>query len=365
MSVKSFDDEVEEITSLELQGPSVIESLTRGEIDLQIRTAKAYPRSITHFRRNASQMVTLDQETAEACIYSVPRGGKPQTGPSVRFAEIILSAWGNSRAGYRPVEESERHVTAQGVFADLENNTAITAEVRRGIVQKSGRRFSDDMINVTMNAAGSIAFRNAVLRGIPQALWRAVYEAAKRTAIGTAETLIDRRGKALEYFGKMGINLERILYRLEREGIDDITLVDLETLTGLKTAVKDGLAVDQAFPPVGSREATASLPPGKGADALTERLKSAPLAVPLATVSQTREPGEEEPEPEEPFRESLSRYRDAFAVACDKIGRNGALALAAQYFETSPDEASDEQLGLAAGALNAALSDAGSRKPKK
>jgi hypothetical protein len=266
------DDEQEITAMTELQTVSITESMIRGEIDTQVRTAKAYPRSITSFRRFSTQMVQLDQETAEACIYSMPRAGKPLTGPSVRFAEIILSAWGNSRAGYRPVEESDRYVTAQGVFADLENNTAITAEVRRGIVSRKGQRFSDDMINVTMNAAGSIAFRNAVLRGIPQALWLPVYNAAKEVAIGNATTLVARRSKVVDYFGKMGETMERLLYRLEREGIDDISLDDLETLTGLKTAIKEGMPVDVAFPPVGSREQPAN--GVKNANDLTEKLKA-------------------------------------------------------------------------------------------
>src|SRR5262245_23765335 len=119
MSTQRDDrDDAEDISGMsEVPGAvTVVESLMRGEIDTQIRTAKAFPRSLTLFRKSAISMVTLDEETAAACIYSVPRAGKMQTGPSVRFAEMIISAWGNCRAGYRPIEENDRYVTAQGVF---------------------------------------------------------------------------------------------------------------------------------------------------------------------------------------------------------------------------------------------------------
>src|SRR4051812_48501652 len=71
---------------------------TRAEVDIQISTAKRYPRSIRNFKQQALEMATFDEETAEGCFYSLPRGGKPIEGPSARLAEIVLSAWGNVRA---------------------------------------------------------------------------------------------------------------------------------------------------------------------------------------------------------------------------------------------------------------------------
>jgi hypothetical protein len=95
------------------------------------------------------------------------------------------------------------------------------------------------------------------------------------------------------------------------------------------------------------------------AGALTEKLKAereqrAPDDLPRPpTEMVTREPGEEE----EPFRESLSRYRDAFAAATDAVGRNKALATATVYFQSPPDEASDEALTMAAEGLNAVVEE--------
>jgi hypothetical protein len=227
---------------------SVLESQTRGEIDIQISTAKKWPRSIKKFKETAQEMATLDEETAAACIYALPRAGKTIEGPSARLAEIILSAWGNSRAGARTVSDDGNFVIAQGAFHDLERNIAISFEVRRRIVGSNGKRYSDDMIGTTANAACSIALRNAVLKGVPKAFWSSIYEAAKRTAVGKAETLANRRAAMLEYFQKMGVPSLRVFNTLQVKGVDDITLEHLFVLKGLATAIKEGdTTVDEAF----------------------------------------------------------------------------------------------------------------------
>ena len=65
-------------------------------------------------------------------------------------------------------------------------NLALTTEVKRRIVDKDGNRYSPDLIGVTANAACSIALRNAVLKAIPQSLWKGLYTAAEKTIMGSA-----------------------------------------------------------------------------------------------------------------------------------------------------------------------------------
>jgi hypothetical protein len=148
---------------------NLVEMTTRAEIDTQISTAKQYPRSIKQFMSDAMAMVTLNEEVAQSCNYGLPRGGKIITGPSVRFAEIIYSAWGNARAGTRIIHEDGRFITAQGVCHDLQRNTMITKDVKRRITDKYGKTYNDDMVGVTGNAASSVALRNAILSVIPKA----------------------------------------------------------------------------------------------------------------------------------------------------------------------------------------------------
>jgi len=220
-------------------------AVVRAEIDGQIATARAFPRSVSAFIKEARQLVSIDEEMAEACIYSLPRGkengqAKYITGPSARFAEIIQHTFGNNRAGGRVVSIDSDTITAQGVYHDLEKNVQVTKEVSRRILDKYGKRFNADMIGVTGNAAISIALRNAVLAGIPQALWLPVYEAAREAAVGDVTTLAKRRELAIGWFGKVGISPERIFTALGVDGVEDIGLDHLTTLSGLKTAIRKG-----------------------------------------------------------------------------------------------------------------------------
>lgn len=231
--------------------PAAVESITKAEIDIQIATAHRFPRSIERFMREAETMATIDAETAESCFYKVPRDGKMIEGPSIRLMEIAASAWGNIRYASRTIGEDAEFIVAQGVAHDLERNVSASVEVRRRITTKNGKRYSGDMINVTANAAGSIARRNALMGVIPRAYINRVYDEAKRAAIGDVQTLSEKRVNALAYFAKLGINRDRVFARLEVVGEQDITLAHMETLIGIKTAIKDGeITVDEAFPEI-------------------------------------------------------------------------------------------------------------------
>jgi hypothetical protein len=247
-----LDDDERDVTGSAVN--EMLPALMRAEIDGQIATARAFPRKIGDFAREARQLVTLDEETAQACIYALPRGkgrdAKTIAGPSARFAEIIQYCFGNNRGGGRVISDDGDYVTAQGTFHDLEKNVQVTMEVQRRIVDKYGKRYNADMIGVTGNAAAAIAHRNAVLKAIPKALWLPLYEAARFTAIGDIKTLSVRRDAALGWFAKSGVTLEMILAKLELAGVEDIGLDELEILTGLKTALRDGSStVERMFAP--------------------------------------------------------------------------------------------------------------------
>lgn len=229
-------------------GSSMVSLLNRSEIDQQIATAHRFPRSVKRFRDEAMAMVTLNESVAGQCIYALPRDGKTIEGPSARFAEVIASAWGNSRAGARVIDDRGDFVVAQGVFHDLERNVAITYEVQRRITDKQGRRFKTDMIGVTANAACSIALRNAILKGVPKAFWDDMYAEARKVVMGDVKTLANRRADAVALFQRFGVTVEQLCAKLEVAGVEDISLEHLVTLRGLVTAIKEGdTTVEEAF----------------------------------------------------------------------------------------------------------------------
>lgn len=238
---------------------SALSIITKSEIDVQISTAKAYPRSITKFIKKATSMATVSESVAESCAYALPRGGKTLEGPSVRLAEIVVSSYGNVRAGARVIHKDSKIVRAQGICHDLETNTSVTVEVERRITDKNGKTFSDDMIVVTGNAACAIAFRNAVFKVIPAALIQDVYEEVKNVSKGTIETLPTRRDKALKYFHGLGVKDEQICEVLQIKDVHDIDLDQLGILRGMGTALKNNeTTIEELFPPADAKKKAAN-----------------------------------------------------------------------------------------------------------
>lgn len=224
--------------------------LQRAEIDQMVTTARAYPRTPSLVQRRIMEMATLDAESAEECIYALPRGGKPIRGPSIRFAEILKQAFGNCQAAARVVhvDRAEMFVEAEGVFVDYETNARSTARVRRRISDKKGKVLSDDMIIVTGNAACSIAMRNAILTGIPKPLWRRAYEAVEGTIAGDVMTLSQRRDNAMKAAAMYGVTPEQVYAALGVIGSDDLTTDHFLTLKGLIQSIKNGEStVEEAF----------------------------------------------------------------------------------------------------------------------
>ena len=240
---------------------SLAVSLARAEVDQQIATARALPRSIQRAVSQIMTLATLDEESAEECVYALPRSGKAIKGPSVRLAEIIASQWGNCRVGARVVhvDRIEKYVEAEGVFHDLETNTATTARVRRRISDRGGKLLNEDMIVVTGNAACSIAKRNAILGAVPKAVWRKAYSAVESVIAGDVKTLGERRDRAMKAFAAFGVKPEQVFEAIEVAGVDDITLDHMTTLLGMHSALKSGESnVEEMFP----RKASVDQPKG-------------------------------------------------------------------------------------------------------
>jgi len=228
--------------------------ISKAEIDQQVATARAFPRSMKVFREEMQAMVTMSEEVATECIFALPRGkddngeAKFIEGPSARFAEVLVYNFGNARAGARFLSEEREYVLCEGFYHDLEKNIATRVEIRRSIMTKNKQRFNSDMITVTANAACAIARRNAILQGIPKALWSAYYDLAKKTAIGDEKSLAAKRTWLLKYFMALQISTDRIFEFLDVKCEADITLDDIAILKGIANAIKEGAVnPDNAF----------------------------------------------------------------------------------------------------------------------
>lgn len=288
----------DETMPVEIVQNDALASIERAQVDVQISTARKYPRTLSKVKERMLSFATLDEETASSCFYTLParRGGddKPIQGPSVRMAEIALASYQHVKAGSRIINDDGKFLTAQAVVHDLENNVAVSIEVRRRVTTKAGARFGDDMIQVTGNAACSIALRNAVFRVVPRALITPVYEAAKRVAVGDVKSLTSKRAQIIARLKQMGAKDAAILAAVGADKIEDVDLAKLEVLIGLGTAIKDGeISLETAFPGASTKEE--GKPIFKEEPKLTETPTAAaepPAAAPMAAepVATAKEP---------------------------------------------------------------------------
>lgn len=221
-----------------------VDAVERANVDSQVATAKQYPRDLVRSINNSIAMATMDYNTAQSCGYALPRGGKPITGPSVHLAKLIVSNWGNIRAEAKVVQITDKQVISRGTCWDLENNVATAFEVRRSIIGKGGKRFTDDMITVTGNAANSIAYRNAVFSVIPKAVTDKVYQAAQHFITGDLsddEKIVARRKKCIDFFkDEYGISEDEVVMLCGKQTVNQIKADQIALLLGITQSLKDG-----------------------------------------------------------------------------------------------------------------------------
>ena len=230
-----------------VQGGGALTTMVKAEVDQQVATAKAYPRNLGKFRKTALAMATRDQDTAASMRYTLARTDKDGNrkdieGPSVRLAEIVASCYGNLRTGARVADEGARFVEAHGYAWDLETNYRQESSHRRRITTSAGRRYSDDMIQTTGNAAASIAFREAVFKVVPRSEVDALFQAARKVAIGTGP-IEARRGRAVQFFVNQYQAEPELVAKLAGvRKVEDIQEEQLHTLSGMKQALAEGEA---------------------------------------------------------------------------------------------------------------------------
>ncbi len=182
----------------------VFEAQERASIDIQVATAKRYPRNLKRVKDASVVIATMNKETAEACRYSKPVDGKKSiTGPSVHLARIVCQQYGNIRVQQRVKQITDKTIIAEAVAFDMETNYAVCVEARRSIIDKQGHRYRESVIETNAMAILAIAERNAILKVIPKSIIDTVYDEAFKCANGDLSDntkFLQARDKAFEYF---------------------------------------------------------------------------------------------------------------------------------------------------------------------
>lgn len=224
----------------DIQSAEIIQAQVAAEVDVQISTAKKYPRDLERFQSTCTQLATIDEQVAADCLFSLPRGEKVIEGKSVRLAEIAARTYGNLRVQTRTSAIEQTVVVTESICHDLETNVAIKVENRRKILDKHGNRYNDDMITMTANASQSIAFRNAIFRIIPEALMNDIMGNIKAKMICSEAELPEKVEMCMGIFADMGVSEKQVLQAMNVAKREDLTPQHLVTLRGFASGIKNG-----------------------------------------------------------------------------------------------------------------------------
>jgi hypothetical protein len=217
-------------------------------LDKRIATARSFPRSITLFKAEASDLLKTDIDTARSAEYAKPVGGGKVTGPSIRLAELVAMCWQNLDITVEEPIVTEKTVSAKAAAWDLQRNLRQEAVVSVSILTKNGGRYPQHLIETAGMACQAKARRNAILQVIPRAYVNDLLEVAREVTKGKQEPLEVLRGKMIDYFGRSyKVSPEQICETLGVAGVDDIVQKHLDELRLIANGLKEGEPVEAFF----------------------------------------------------------------------------------------------------------------------
>lgn len=225
-----------------------IDAYSRAEYDIQIATAKKFPRSLAAFKRKATELATFDEDTAASCLYALPRGGKTIEGESIRLAEIVAASYGNIVYGARVLDKNSKVTRVVGFAWDLENNNRVMIEKEGRITDRNGKTYNDDMITTATNATIAKAVRDAIFKVVPKALVKDVVNKVKALVAGdsNSSSFKEKRAAALKLFkDTYGIEAKTIYDFLDVKGVDDISSDHLINLFGFHNALQEADPIER------------------------------------------------------------------------------------------------------------------------
>ncbi|KKM71909.1 hypothetical protein LCGC14_1425810 [marine sediment metagenome] len=210
--------------------------------------ARAHPRDPILAGKQALAICTLDETTAKACFYALPRAGRQISGPGIGMAETLAFTFGNMNVTTDDItiKKEEGVVELRGFIMDTQTGLTHSAIVRRRIRYSDdhkkypGQIYDEDMIETTIAAGSSILYRTLVLRIIPRPFVAKILEAALAVSAG-GKSFGDRQNNCVAHWEKTyKIPKAKLLLHLQLVEVADLSILNFEYLLGLEQAMKLG-----------------------------------------------------------------------------------------------------------------------------
>ncbi len=209
----------------------------------QIQVAQMFPRDVAAAR--AELMSECDcLEFAQVAAYAVPRAGGTVTGPSIRLAEAVASAYGHMEWGHRELSRGDGKSEVEVYAWDKQKNNRrirqITVDHFRDTKQGPQKlRDSKDIDDKIANVA-SKQMRGAILALVPKSFTEAAIARCRATLAGGGGVPLKQRvEKMIDAFAKIGVTTELLKKHLDHP-LDQTNGDELADLMAIYNAIKNG-----------------------------------------------------------------------------------------------------------------------------
>ena len=200
---------------------------------------------------------------AEIVEYSKPIGGKPVTGPSIRFVELALREWGNVSVQSPVIYEDETVRRVRVTVLDLETNAQFSKDiqVKRTVERRFCKGREDDIIKERTNSYGktvyiltateeemdikassaiSKAIRTEGGRLLPQDIVEDALEIARQTLKNRdSKDPQAAKRRLLDSFSAIGVKPKHIKEFLEHD-LEILSPPELEELRKMYASISEG-----------------------------------------------------------------------------------------------------------------------------
>lgn len=255
----------------------------------QILIAKRFPRDVDLSLQKIERACSRTR-LASLAVYQYQRGGTDITGPSIRLAEAVASAWGNVKYGFDVVESNELTNKVRAYAYDMESN--VQAErifsVSNFRFTKSGQYKMTDPRDIYENIANNASrrIRACILEIIPADVIEYAMECCDRTISQDIEITPDSLDKLCAAFAEFGVTKVQIEAKIQRN-LSSIGTAQYIQMRKIYASLKDGIAkADECFPSLEEAKAERE---GKGNQPQIQQMPEQP---------QAQIPPQPEPQPE-------------------------------------------------------------------
>ena len=218
-------------------------------IQSQMSIAQMFPRDINRVQQRIISACSRPQ-LANSAVYVFAKGGSTVQGASIRLAEALLTAYGNAKAGFEIMSQTDTESTVRAYALDMETNTLVERSfiVSHLRYTKKGSYVLTDPREIyeTVASQASRKLRACILEIIPNDLQELAMTECNKTLAKNVEITPEKLENLVVCFGTFGVTKAQIETLIQRK-LEAITQTQYLDLKRKYVSLRDGVASPEDF----------------------------------------------------------------------------------------------------------------------